>query len=407
MPRLTHQRRRARTRTKHPLMQRLILRSDRPPVVVMPPLPTDPRPGTIRRLTQVTSLIGMITPTGQGHLRPTMKTRQRRQAVVDTVGVTPRTPKPTVVDLPPIRIGTRVRADEEPVTVPQRVLHRMLILGPLELLQMTAADHPSLRQTIEHGRSVAFGDVVADPANLLRAQPRSVLSRLRRQPELLTQPVGDRIEVTVGMPRPGGVADVDVQVRFRRIRGMRQIDQHPITRQQPLTMIEHQIRGQLRPFPHPTDLLRRHTPIERDMHLHTSHRDRPTRSLRITPETISGPTIRPTPGPHRSDPTIFRRPTPVELSRLPRRGRTLHLLRMNTRTSVNRMRTSLTRIMRSHRRIPMVDRSRPVLTELVTRRRSMWTLLRRRRSMRTLPRRRRSMRTLLRRRRSMRTLLRR
>ncbi|MGW4774541.1 hypothetical protein ACWEO2_41725 [Nocardia sp. NPDC004278] len=93
---------------------------------------------------------------------------------------------------------------------------------------------------------------------------------------------------------------MDVEVRRRRIRHVYQVDQYSVAGQQPLTMIEGQIRCQLRPFPQPRHLPRGHAAVSGDMHLDASHRDGAFVRIGVAPEVIGGLGIRSMLGGNRS-----------------------------------------------------------------------------------------------------------
>ncbi|MFI6366771.1 hypothetical protein ACIBG0_28930 [Nocardia sp. NPDC050630] len=93
---------------------------------------------------------------------------------------------------------------------------------------------------------------------------------------------------------------MDVEVRRCRIRRVHQVDQHAVTGQQPLAVIEGQIRCKLRPFPQPRHLFWGYAAVGGDMHLDASYRDGALVLVGVAPEVIGGLGIRSMLSGHRS-----------------------------------------------------------------------------------------------------------
>jgi hypothetical protein len=235
-----------------------------------------------------------VRPPCESHLRVTEKARDRGQRLVQTVVASTRLIGTTIVYQLPVRIRSRICADQEMIAIPQGVLHRMLIRRMLQRFEITVLIAvPLLEITVSRG-CVGFGDVVAQLSQIVPAQPMT--AGIRRQSEMVPQLLGEVLVRHVRMTRPLGPADVETDVGFGRICGVLEVDQNPVTGQQLILAVELEIGCLLRSFPYIPRLGRGYIAVPSHVHLDPGHSDRVAAPIRETPEIVGGPTISPVSG---------------------------------------------------------------------------------------------------------------
>nr|WP_235746566.1 hypothetical protein [Nocardia coffeae] len=256
---------------------------------------TEPLRGTFRTTALSASNVHparyRVRPSRCTDLGISIERRQRRQRAVRAVVGPTRNLETAVVDQLSVCVGPRISAHEESIAVTQRVLYRSLIFGPLHLVQPSYPDRTTLGRVVESCRCIGVRDIVAQLPDLVRVQPRMIRIR-RQQPEVVAQLPGDRIDGHVRTPLPGALTDVDVQIRLGRIRGVHEIDEHPITGQQPLFVIETEIRCLLGIFPQVVQPLWMDVRIRGHVNLDPRDRDRAALRIRIPSNVERGLGIR-------------------------------------------------------------------------------------------------------------------
>ncbi len=71
-----------------------------------------------------------------------------------------------------VRIGT----NKESIASADGILDYVLIRGILDVVEVAFSDHPTIRDVAAGDWSIGLGDVVAELANLVRAEPVSALA---------------------------------------------------------------------------------------------------------------------------------------------------------------------------------------------------------------------------------------
>ncbi|MGW4774542.1 hypothetical protein ACWEO2_41730 [Nocardia sp. NPDC004278] len=79
-----------------------------------------------------------------------------------------------------VRIGT----NKESTASTDGILDYVLIRGILDIVEVAFSDHPTIPNVAAGDRGIGLGDVVAELANLVRAEPVSALAWFRLQPEM-------------------------------------------------------------------------------------------------------------------------------------------------------------------------------------------------------------------------------
>ncbi|MET8871035.1 hypothetical protein [Nocardia sp. NPDC004604] len=79
-----------------------------------------------------------------------------------------------------MRIGT----NKESIASTDGILDYVLIRGILDIVEVAFSDHPTIPNVAAGDRGIGLGDVVAELANLVRAEPVSALAWFRLQPEM-------------------------------------------------------------------------------------------------------------------------------------------------------------------------------------------------------------------------------